>query len=227
MVGAYSDTLNQDVLSFSQFDDENSSPLLNNSDLDPHTNFFNSTTNIECRYISPCEMCKNVIDLQPWLLHINCRSIRNKLNDIYELLKTMKTEPIVIAVSELWLDNDELDFYGILGYEFIAVCRPHGKNGLPFNKKTEYCYMESYIEAIFIEIKIARRNCICGCIYRPPNANTDLFIAKLGKTLKAINKENTLCCILGDYNIDLLKLYTESGANDLLDTLATKFFSQQ
>jgi len=72
MVVAYSDTLNQEDLSFSQFDDENSSPLLNSSDLDPDTNFFNSTTNIECRYINPCEMCKNVIDLQPWLLHLTC-----------------------------------------------------------------------------------------------------------------------------------------------------------
>jgi len=103
--------------------------------------------------------------------------------------------------------------------EWVSV-----KNGLPFNKKTEYCYMESYIEAIFIEIKIAGRDCICECIYRPPNANTDLT---LGKTLKAINKENTLCYILCDYNIDLFKVDTDSGANDLLDTLATKFFFQQ
>ena len=46
----------------------------------------------------------------------------------------------------------------------------------------------------------------CGKIYRHPNGDLERFIEHGSSTADRINQENKTCIILGDFNIDLLKL---------------------
>ena len=109
MDDAHMNFSNLSSLVLNQFDLGTASQMLNSCDYDPDWNFFNgSTVNIDSLYINPCELSELVHLSMPWLLHINCRSIKNKLNDIIDLLHIIKIYPTIIAVSELWLKDDDL-----------------------------------------------------------------------------------------------------------------------
>ena len=65
-------------------------------------------------------------------------------------------------------------------------------------------------ESIFIEVvSTSSKNTIVGIIYRPntqPKADIDVFSQTLYETMDLINSERKLSVIMGDANIDLLKL---------------------
>ena len=81
------------------------------------------------------------------------------------------------------------------------------------------------METIFIEIlKPNESNVIIGTIYRPPNADIELFISKLNELLTRISKEQKTCYLLGDYNLDLLKYNEHNYTDDFLDTIFSHCF---
>ena len=67
-------------------------------------------------------------------------------------------------------------------------------------------------------------NLLCGIIYRHPNGDLERFIEYLSSTADRINQENKTCVIMGDFNIDLLKLESHSGTDSFLNTLGSHFF---
>jgi aminoglycoside phosphotransferase family enzyme len=71
---------------------------------------------------------------------------------------------------------------------------------------------------VFIEIATSiGKNMIIGVIYRPPNGNIDLFETKFNQLLSKIDKENKICYLMGDFNIDLLKSESCDYTNNFLD----------
>ena len=49
-------------------------------------------------------------------------------------------------------------------------------------------------EALWIEIKNEKhKNIVCGCLYRHPSSDMEVFIDYLSKTLTNINNENKEC----------------------------------
>ena len=65
--------------------------------------------------------------------------------------------------------------------------------------------LENHIESLFIRI-VKPFNCVVGMIYRPPNSNTDDFLVSLEDILQFISTKNIPCYIIGDFNINLLKM---------------------
>ena len=67
--------------------------------------------------------------------------------------------------------------------------------------------MTSFIECLFVEIRISRSQIIIiGSVYKPPNTNLDLFNAEWVSILNAIDQfKNTIVLIAGDFNLNLLK----------------------
>ena len=49
------------------------------------------------------------------------------------------------------------------------------------------------------------KNIVIGVIYRPPNAKMETFQNAINKILEKIEKENKICYLMGDFNIDSLK----------------------
>ena len=47
-----------------------------------------------------------------------------------------------------------------------------------------------------------KKNIIVGCVYRPPNQNTAMFIDKFNNVLSLISKDNKHCYVMGDFNQD-------------------------
>ena len=68
---------------------------------------------------------------------------------------------------------------------------------------------------------------MCGIIYRHPNGDLiERFIEYLSSVADRINQENKTSIILGDFNIDLLKLESQlaTTADSFLNTLGSHFF---
>ena len=78
---------------------------------------------------------------------------------------------------------------------------------------------------IFIEIITAvGKNIIVGLIYRPPNNKIDLFENNVNNILGKIDKENKICYLMGDFNIDLLKSESCDYTNRFLEQLFTSSY---
>ena len=64
------------------------------------------------------------------------------------------------------------------------------------------------MESVFIEISKdqlqVNKNIMIGVIYRPPATDVRSFNMNLNVYLDKIGKENKICYLLGDFNINLL-----------------------
>ena len=84
-------------------------------------------------------------------------------------------------------------------------------------------------ESIFLEIILpCRKKLIVGCIYRHPSSkiSIDLFTNEhLEPLLQRISSENKTCALMGDFNIDLLKIETVTNVSNYFNNLSSNFFA--
>lgn len=91
------------------------------------------------------------------------------------------------------------------------------KNDLSYTICSDLTISKIDFEAIWIKIANSRgSNVICGVIYRRPQADLDSFVEYLSAGLERINPENKICLIIGDFNMDLLKLDSPSVSDKFL-----------
>jgi endonuclease/exonuclease/phosphatase family metal-dependent hydrolase len=78
---------------------------------------------------------------------------------------------------------------------------------------------------MFIEIITNEgKNTIVGVIYRPPNNKFKEFKDIMNAILENVDKENKLCYLIGDFNIDLLKSESCDYASQFVEQLFTSSF---
>ena len=170
-----------------------------------------------CDYIDHDQLqemnpCKSSL----FILQLNCRGIKSKLDEIEDLLAEIK-QPDEVILSETWLKEGEERYVDIKGYTYEGINRKHKKGGgVSFLVKdrliyktrpdlSKNCQHNSY-EHFFIELKGSSYNAIIGSLYRPPNTNVDKFLVEYNDTLERIGSEKNKEVILGmDHNLDLLK----------------------
>ena len=81
------------------------------------------------------------------------------------------------------------------------------------------------IETKFIEIVNNNgKNIIVGVIYRPPNSYFATFESTMNTILEKIDRENKLCYLMGDFNIDLFKSDSCDYASQFFEQLSTSSF---
>ena len=85
--------------------------------------------------------------------------------------------------------------------------------------------IEDIFESVFIEICTPiGKNIIIGVIYRPPNNKFEIFENAMNELLNKIDRENKICYLMGDFNIDLLQSETCDIANKFSEQLFTSCF---
>jgi len=153
--------------------------IANSPEIDPDTNFYNQIKPCSSNYITAEEIDVKLAhsDQSFGLLHINCRSMLNKVADINVLLTTV--QPTVLALTETWLQEDATSCINIPGYTFVHRCRPDWKGGgvgfLIRNDcvfhELENCGAEAkngIYESLFVKIKqMTGKDLMVGNIYRP------------------------------------------------------------
>ena len=78
--------------------------------------------------------------------------------------------------------------------------------------RDDLCFENDAIpELLFLEIDNSiGKNIIIGVIYRPPNQDVASFLSSYNKLLSKITKENKICDIMGDFNLNMLRFQQHS-----------------
>ena len=99
-------------------------------------------------------------------------------------------------------------------------------DNLDFRIRTDvYAYEDEVMESLFIEvIRSHERNVIVGIIYRPPNQNVNDFVIRMNDVLEKISRDNKICYLMGDFNLNLLNNQNHNATREFLDGLYSHLF---
>ena len=169
------------------------------------------------------------------MIHQNIRSLNQNLTSFTDFLSTIDLDFDVIGITETWLQNSIEYTPFIEGYNFIHKCRSskagggvgiYIKSDVVFKQRPDLDFYDSDIlESIFVEIlRPNQSNIVIGTIYRQPNTNVDLFNTKLNELLAKLGREQKLCYLMGDFNIDFLNYQQHKHTNDFIDTMFSHYF---
>uniref|UniRef100_A0A3Q3BKX6 Reverse transcriptase domain-containing protein n=1 Tax=Kryptolebias marmoratus TaxID=37003 RepID=A0A3Q3BKX6_KRYMA len=146
------------------------------------------------------------------IIHFNCRSVNANLSKITDYLQQLNRTFSIIALSETWLNDSNIDNIYFDGYELYYKNRSNKRGGgvaLLVNKEIKCKIIhkmswtiDNIMEIITIEIinKISK-NIIISCVYRSPESNIDFFTDKIINVFERSCNKNIVLC--GDFNIDL------------------------
>ena len=70
-----------------------------------------------------------------------------------------------------------------------------------------------------------KKNVILGVIYRPPNTLIEVFNEKLNEILNQIKREDKICYMIGDYNINLLNSENHTQTGEFVDLMSINVYS--
>ena len=168
------------------------------------------------------------------LLHLNIRSLQCNASKLTDLLSNVNLKFSLIGISETWL-NDSSSSVDIDGYSFVHKSRENrfgGGVGLYVSSNLNFKFrcdldfsLPNVAESLFIEIvKPQGKNIVAGVIYRPPNQNVDEFLTMTNELLSKISKENKVCYLMGDFNLNLMNHQSHSVTGEFLDALYSNMF---
>ena len=167
-----------------------------------------------CKYYS---LPINISSLQGFsILHVNARSLKNKMDSFLTFLRASGVEWSVICVSETWLKKDILSYFGIDGYDLFASCRETMEGGgtavyvhKKYSAKGRQDLIAFNSENSFVEIQLQYRNIVknivVGAIYRSPGSSHSSFSECMEQILNKIADEKKFTVLTGDFNYNLLK----------------------
>ena len=195
---------------------------------------------VDCNYYLPDEFKKHLSVTKQKsksfsLLHLNIRSISNKFDSFKQFLDTLDKHFQIIGLTETWLNDTNYDSFNIKDYEYIGSNRANKRGGgvcmyiskqLIFKIRDDLVQnIEDVIETMFIEIcRPSGKNLIIGVIYRPPNSKFEMFENAINAILYKIERENKICYLAGDFNVDLLKSESCDFSNRFIEQLFTSSF---
>ena len=166
----------------------------------------------DCRYYTLPEQLG--INGEFNVLHINARSVKNKIDHIYNFLMNSGVDWSIVCVSETWLNEHTEHLFQMDGFSMYACSRLDGVGGgtaiyvntrLESNERIDL--KNTDFEACFIEVSLQlqskKKRVIIGSIYKPPSSNSNVFLEYLEKLLNVLERETCCKILAGDFNFDL------------------------
>ena len=209
-------------------------PLSNNNfvmsnEIDPDNNFLNST--YKCNYYNESELNELVSqDISLSLLHLNACSLIRNFDKFTQLLDATQHEFSAIGISETCVNNVNQNYINFIGHRFISSNRVDKCGGgaglclpdtLAFNILPDFRISNSALfDSVFVESENLRgKNLIVGKIYCSPNQNFLEFMESFQPFFERVTRDNKLCYIMSDFNLDLLNSDLYSVTNDFVNML--------
>lgn len=139
--------------------------------------------------------------------HLNICSLRNKIQDISEILKEQNVH--IMAISETHLDSTISSF--LLNIDGYNICRQdrningggvaiYVKSQIPVRVREDLGSIG--VEVIWLQVQLpSLKPVFIGCCYRPPNA-TVMYLDQICEMLDRVCDINNEIYFLGDLNID-------------------------
>ena len=117
----------------------------------------------QCEYYSLSDEFKLPLLLN--IIHLNARSLKNKLDELQTLLLSSNTEWSIICISETWLKSEIVKYYNLENYTLFASCRQLGEgvgtaiyvhNKFEATQRSDIAGINT--ENTFVEIKVTYKN---------------------------------------------------------------------
>ena len=171
-------------------------------------------------------------------MHCNIRSLSANHDNLLNMISELNHNFPLIGLSETKISHykEPLFNLNIPGYDLISEPSHSNaggvafyiKNNLKYITRSQFTKSTNDFEALWIEIDFGNKaNLICGLIYRHPSSNLDNFMDYINPTIETINQENKFCILMGDFNIDLLKIDTHIDSQSFINSLGSCFFQPQ
>ena len=215
---------------------------LNNEAHDDNNSHLNNIHSClsECDYYTDSELNAIHVNVKSncciSTLSINCRSISKNFENIECSLKSLDNKFDFVGLTETWLKtNDNSDIYNLPDYTLLSRPRTDkrgGGVGLYVTDKTSFKVRDDLVmnhvtcqyESLFIETVMHDHKVVIGVIYKPPESTTDTFVAHFSDVLGIISKERKQCILMGDFNLDLIKVDNNNQTKDFVHSLYTNAF---
>ena len=65
---------------------------------------------------------------------------------------------------------------------------------------------------------------VIGVVYKPPESNTDIFVAHVSDIMGILSKERKQCILMGDFNLDFIKVDIHNQTKYFVHRLYTNAF---
>jgi len=175
---------------------------------------------------------------------LNCQSLNSKFDELKIYIESCCFNNYhAICLQETWLsDSADVSLLQLNGYNLIwkgKSASQHGgvaiylKDSLKF-KLLSLSSQSNVWDGLFVEVQLNHLNCssvkkslVIGNIYRPPRDTLEEytnFISELDKILHDFQHTNMEVVLVGDFNIDLLKLKERTIINDYFEVLLSNSF---
>ena len=170
------------------------------------------------------------------IFHLNTHSLQFHKQDLDILLDSLKCQFDIITISETKLHKGIAPTHdiNISNYNIEHTPTEANKGGtlIYISDRHDYkprkdleIYEPKQIESTFIEIlRPKSKNIIIGCVYRHHNISQNKFNLILTPLINKISKENKICYLAGDFNMNLLHLDKDSEIEKYFDTLTSNKF---
>ena len=198
---------------------------------------------VNSRYYDEKQFNKTKVDIPSsfGLFHANIASLNKHIDDLRLILSKLNFQFDVIGISEHKIRKDtkpsnNVEIPGYHPFIFEPTETTHGGTGFYIKDNVDYTERKDLQlnspgnhESFFIEIQFPKKkNLIVGCIYRHPSSPIsvkDFANIHLSPTLEKISSENKQCVLMGDFNVDLLKINTHNDSNEFYNNLSSHFFT--
>lgn len=178
------------------------------------------------------------------LLSLNIQSLNSKFDELEILIENLRDNNCTfsaIVLQETWLsDNSDTSLYNLDDYNMISqgkICSNHSGLTIYLHKTFQYRHLNivnnaSDWDSQFIEIygNALPKNIIIGNIYRPPrehNSDHETFLNEFAPVLSNLSNLNKEVVIVGDFNINLLKVCVKNNVTQFFDLITSNSFFPQ
>ena len=173
--------------------------------------------------------------------HLNIASLDKHIDELRLTISRIKHKFDVIGITEHKIPkggsaSNNIKLPGYQKFIFAGTASTHGGSGFYIKNDIDYIQRkdlefneDANHESIFIELKFEnKKDLLIGCIYRHPSSTvsiTDFADKHVEPILHKISLENKQCMIMGDFNINILKVNTNDAYENFLNTLQSNHFS--
>ena len=178
------------------------------------------------------------------VLTLNCQSLNAKIDNIrifVDMIRDEHSNLDVICLQETWLgeldDNSHLQIEGFTLITKGKSCSAHGGVAIYLNNIFDYKVlpfesMSNSWDGIFIELvpkfdAYMNKKVVIGNIYRPPRntvENCTIFTEELNEIMCTLQSSRQEVLIMGDFNINLLKINERHHVHDYFETILANGF---
>lgn len=138
------------------------------------------------------------------MLYLNIQSLRNKLYNLESLIKTYECDIHIIVLTEIWINEQENQFFNMEGYKSYFSNRVKSYGGVAIyvreNIASNLILKLEFEKSNFLGIYLIEQKIHIFGIYRSHETNINSFLEKMDE----ISNKYKHSMIFGDFNINLL-----------------------